>query len=356
MDGTALVFCEGAFGRPEGKTANGLVRFGTRYDILGVVDSTHAGHDAGEIVSGVTRRIPVFASVHQAVVGLERRPDFVVVGLNPPDGRFPPQYRRVVRDALRMGIGVDSALRPYLHEDAEFPGLAQQSSVRIRSVGYPKPLGQLRSYTGEIERVGALKVAVVGTHAVVGKRTTAVRLAGALAARGVRTEMIGTGETSWFQGVRSTVVVDSIVRRFVAGELEGTMLDAWKAYTPEVFVLEGQGSVADPANPSGVELLTTARPDAIIMQHALEHASLPADDPCGIKTLERHIRIAELLSESPVVAITVNPESASPEACALASERLRERFGLLVTDVLRDGTDAIADLVCERLPRTARAS
>ena len=91
MDGTALIFCEGAFGTPEGKTANGLVRFGRRYEILGVVDSTHVGRDAGEIVPGIQRRIPIFASVHQAVEGLGHRPDYLVVGLNPENGQFPPR-------------------------------------------------------------------------------------------------------------------------------------------------------------------------------------------------------------------------------------------------------------------------
>jgi uncharacterized NAD-dependent epimerase/dehydratase family protein len=345
MDGTALIFCEGAFGAPEGKTANGLVRFGRRYDILGVIDSSHAGRDAREIIPGVERRVPIFSSFHQAVEALDLRPDYLVIGLNPPDGRLPPVFRKVIRDALRTGVSVDSPLRPYLHEDAEFPGLAQQSSARIRSVGYPKPLAQLRSYTGEIAEVRAAKVAVVGTHAVVGKRTTAVRLTEALLARGLRTEMVGTGETSWLQGVRSTVILDSIVRKYVAGELEGVILEAYKAYRPEVFVLEGQGSVLNQANPSGTELLTTARPDAVVMQHAPTHTGLEASDRYGVEALDRHIRVAELLSGSRVVAITLSPEGSAPDEFEDAAELFRERFGLLVTDVLAGGTEALADAV-----------
>ena len=80
MDGTAIIFSEGVFGRPEGKTANGLVRFGRRYDILGVIDSTQAGRDAGDIVPGVTRRVPIFSTLGQAVDALGRRPEYLVVG------------------------------------------------------------------------------------------------------------------------------------------------------------------------------------------------------------------------------------------------------------------------------------
>lgn len=355
MDGTALIFCEGAFGRPDGKSANGLVRFGSRYDILGVIDSEHSGRLAGDVITGVAKAIPVFASLHQAVEALHTRPDYLVMGLNPTDGRMAPQHRRVIRDALKMGISVDSALKPYLVDDAEFPGLTMQSSAKIRSVGYPKPLAQLRSYTGEIREVGAARVAVVGTHSVVGKRTTTVRLTEALGKEGVRTLMIGTGETSWFQGIPWTVILDSIVHKYVAGELEGTIVDAWRESHAEIMVLEGQGSVLKPSNPSGLELLTTAQPRAVVMQHAPTHVSLDPDDRFGTRTLERHIRTAELLSSAPVVAITLNPEGSSPEYFAEAVETFRSRFGLLVTDVIADGTKALTEVVLRSVKLTARA-
>ena len=44
---TAVVYCEGNFGRQDGKTANGLVRHSEKYRILSVIDSTRAGRDAG---------------------------------------------------------------------------------------------------------------------------------------------------------------------------------------------------------------------------------------------------------------------------------------------------------------------
>ncbi|MCF8083485.1 MAG: DUF1611 domain-containing protein, partial [Deltaproteobacteria bacterium] len=59
LDGNAIVYCEGAFNTPNGKTAHGLVRFTRRYRILGVVDSSCAGQDAGEILDGTPRGIPV---------------------------------------------------------------------------------------------------------------------------------------------------------------------------------------------------------------------------------------------------------------------------------------------------------
>jgi uncharacterized NAD-dependent epimerase/dehydratase family protein len=51
-DGNAIVYCEGAFNTPNGKTAHGLVRFCRRYRIVAVVDSRYAGRDAGDVLDG----------------------------------------------------------------------------------------------------------------------------------------------------------------------------------------------------------------------------------------------------------------------------------------------------------------
>ena len=49
-EGNAVVYCEGAFDTPNGKTGHGLVRRSNRYRILSIVDSRHAGSDAGRIL------------------------------------------------------------------------------------------------------------------------------------------------------------------------------------------------------------------------------------------------------------------------------------------------------------------
>jgi uncharacterized NAD-dependent epimerase/dehydratase family protein len=48
----ALVYCENEFGKIDGKVANGLARHSEKYDILGIIDSTKAGQDAGDYLDG----------------------------------------------------------------------------------------------------------------------------------------------------------------------------------------------------------------------------------------------------------------------------------------------------------------
>ena len=45
---TALVYCENQFGKVDGKTASGLVRHSKTYTVVGIIDSSLVGKDAGE--------------------------------------------------------------------------------------------------------------------------------------------------------------------------------------------------------------------------------------------------------------------------------------------------------------------
>ena len=57
-EGNAIVYCEGAFNTPNGKTAHGLVRFTKRYNVVCVIDSKYAGQDSGLVLDGKENNIP----------------------------------------------------------------------------------------------------------------------------------------------------------------------------------------------------------------------------------------------------------------------------------------------------------
>ena len=74
---TALVLCEGSFNRTGGKTAAGLVRHSLRFKVLGILDSTLAGKDAGEVLDGKRVGIPIYSSVRDALLSGDRvAPEF----------------------------------------------------------------------------------------------------------------------------------------------------------------------------------------------------------------------------------------------------------------------------------------
>jgi uncharacterized NAD-dependent epimerase/dehydratase family protein len=61
------MYCEGAFDTTDGKTAHGLVRFTNRYRVISVIDSHCAGQDAGQILDGTDKGIPVVATLDDAI-------------------------------------------------------------------------------------------------------------------------------------------------------------------------------------------------------------------------------------------------------------------------------------------------
>jgi uncharacterized NAD-dependent epimerase/dehydratase family protein len=342
MDGKAIVYCEGAFGTPAGKTANGLVRHTTRYEVLGVIDSTWAGRDAGEVLDNKPNGIPIFKSIDQA---LQSSPKYFVVGLAPDGGKLPESAREAVRKAIESGLNIDSGLHEFLSEDAEFAALAERNKIKIRDVRRPPHRSQLHFFTGKIDEVTALKVAVLGTDSAIGKRTTAVKFNQALNEAGIKSVLIGTGQTSWLQGVKYGILLDSLVNDFITGEIEHAIYEAFINERPQVILLEGQGSIAHPAYPGGFELIAAGRVDGIILQHAPSRKVYDGFDNYPMGSLNREISILELLAQKHVIALTINHEGMSDEEVEATIADYETRYQRPTTDVLKDGCGKLVDVV-----------
>ena len=347
-EGNAIVYCEGAFNTPNGKTAHGLVRFTRRYRVISVVDSRYAGQDAGEVLDGKAKQIPIFGSLEQAVKEADSHTHpatHFVVGLAPDGGRLPPEARQDVKKAVSYGLDVDCGLHDYLSEDPKMIKLAAQFGVKIRDIRKPPRIQKLHFFSGKIEAVKALKIAVLGTDSAIGKRTTALLIVNGFMELGLHAEMIGTGQTAWMQGVKYGIIMDSLVNDFVAGEIEHAVWTAWKEEKPDIIVIEGQGSLMNPAYPGGFEILAAGRPDIIILQHAparLEYDGFPG---YPIQPLIKQIQAIELLSAKPVVAVTINHEGLSTSQIPSICDAIQNEVGLPVFDVLRDGTGAIVKML-----------
>jgi uncharacterized NAD-dependent epimerase/dehydratase family protein len=353
-EGNAIVYCEGAFNTTNGKTAHGLVRRSNRYRVLSVVDSGHAGSDAGKVLDDKHLGIPIEPDIMSAVrnsLEADIEPTHLVVGLAPDGGRLSPEARSDIRRGIRMGLNVDCGLHDFLSEDPGMVDLADAHGVVIRDVRMPPPRDQLHFFTGKISEVKCLKVAVLGTDSAVGKRTTAWLLIDALRDADLSAELIGTGQTAWMQGARYGIILDSLINDFVAGEIEHAVWSAWNEACPDVIVLEGQGSLMNPAYPGGYEILAAGRPDVVILQHAparREYDGFPGHRMHG---LQRQIDAIETVSGRPVVAITVNHEGIERRDIPGVCRALTDETLLPAVDVLRDGADRLVQILSARFKR-----
>jgi uncharacterized NAD-dependent epimerase/dehydratase family protein len=347
----AIVYCEGAFLTPYGKTAHGLVRHTRRYQVLCVIDRTCAGGDAGVALDGVAREIPLVADL-EAALAVGRRvgapATHFVVGIAPDGGRMESQVRSAILAAIHAGLNVDSGLHDFLTDDPEIVRAAQAAGVVLHDVRKTPPRSELHAFTGRIERVGSTVVAMLGTDSAVGKRTTAWMIVDALRNHGVSAEMIRTGQTGWMQGARYGILLDSLINDFVAGELENAVVTCWDEVRPSFMVVEGQGSLMNPAYPGGFEILAATRPKAVVLQHAparVEYDGFPGYPIHGIET---QIQAIELISGRPVVAITVNQEGLTDRAAIEAAcKDIEARTGRPTVAPLLHGLDRVAEVLLQ---------
>jgi uncharacterized NAD-dependent epimerase/dehydratase family protein len=344
-DGQAIIYCQGAFNTPNGKTAHGLVRFTRRYQILAVIDSRYAGQDAGIVLDGKANNISIDATIEDAVqiAHMNGTPaSHLVIGLAPDGGRLSASARQDVAKAIQLGLNIDCGLHDFLAEDPELAKLAERKGVRLRDIRKPPPPSQLHFFSGKIEAVTALKIAVLGTDSAVGKRTSAWKMVQAFQQKGYRAQLIGTGQTAWMQGSKYGLIMDSLINDFVSGEIEHAVWTAWDEEHPDVIVIEGQGSLMNPAYPGGFEILAAGRPDIIVLQHAPARREYDGFPGYPIHPLDRQIQVIEMLSSKPVVAITINHENLPDNQIPLVCDIIHRVIGLPAFDVLRDGA---ADLV-----------
>ena len=347
-DGNAIVYCEGAFNTPNGKTAHGLVRRTQRYRVLAVIDSRYAGKDAGEVLDGKANGILICQNIREAMdrfAADDNRPSYLVVGLAPDGGRLDPGARMDLMDGIRLGLNIDCGLHDFLSEDPEIASLAQERGVIIRDVRKTPARKDLHFFSGNIEKVDSFKVAVLGTDSAVGKRTTAWMIVDGFEEDGLAAEMIGTGQTAWMQGARYSMILDSLINDFVAGEIEHAVYSAWLERKPDVIVLEGQGSLLNPAYPGGFELLAAGRPDVVILQHAPARKEYDGFPGYVLHPLKKQIEAIELISEKPVVAITVNHEDIPRDQVRAVCDELAKQTGLPVVDVLLDGPEKLVEVL-----------
>lgn len=334
MDGKAVVYCEACFGNDYGKTAHGLVRHTERYEVVAVIDSTLAGQDSGEVIGDRANGIPVVASLGDLP---NDDVDYFVIGMATDGGTLPSVARAAVLGAIRQGLNVDCGLHEFLSDDDELAGAARDAGVSIRDVRKPRPRSEQHFFNGDILNVKALRIAVLGTDCALGKRTTATLLVQGLRDAGLKAELIGTGQTSWLQGVRYGFMLDSTVNDFVGGELEHAIVSADRNESPDVIVIEGQACLTHPAGSGGAEILSSGRPHGVVLQHAPGRKTYSGYDDFPLAPPEQHIATMESLFGTRVIGVGINPEGLPTESTANVIADHERRLGIPCCNPLRDG-------------------
>jgi uncharacterized NAD-dependent epimerase/dehydratase family protein len=343
-DGTAVVLAPGTFTTDKAKTAHGLVRGSDRFRIVGVIDPSCAGRDAGELLDGNRRDIPILATLADALLHAPSRPDTCIVGTALGGGMMSPQIRALLLEAAEAGLNLVNGLHELASDDPQITAAVTRHGRRIVDLRRPRPLKELRFWNGDIAQVRAPRIAVLGTDCSLGKRTTARLLVAACRAAGLRAEMIYTGQTGWMQGGRYGFVLDATPNDFVAGELEGAIVKCDAEAAPDVIVIEGQSALRNPSGPCGAELLVSAGARAAILQHAPGRACFKGLAGWTIPSLDEEIELVRLYGAQ-VLAIALNGDGVAPAALAEEARRLEATLAVPVVRPLAKDDGGLAGLI-----------
>ncbi len=347
---TAVVYCEGNFAKIDGKTANGLVRHSEAYKIISVIDSARGGENSGQVLDDVINTIPILGSLDAAVAHATSMPDTFIYGMAPSTGRLSKADRSVVLDAIARGMNIVSGLHEYLSDDTEIAQAASEQQVAIRDIRKPKLSKDMRLFDRSVASVHALRIAVLGTDCAIGKRTTATVLARALNAKGIKTVLVGTGQTGLMQGAKYGVAMDAVPPQFCCGELEGAIVAASEAEQPDVILIEGQGALSHPAFCTSAFILRGSQPDAVILQHAPKRAHRCDFPNMPMPTPASEIALIEAFADTKVIGVTLNHEGMSVAEITGTIAALSEKLGLPVTDALSRPTAHLLAMVVAAYP------
>jgi uncharacterized NAD-dependent epimerase/dehydratase family protein len=341
----AIVLTDGLLMTTDAKTAHGLIRGTERFNIIAVVDSqATAGKDAGELLDGKNRDIPVFATMDAAIDQLEHV-DYLIIGVATVGGRLPKNMLALIYDAVEKGISVVNGLHEYLNDKPDLVALAANTGAQLIDIRKPKSRADLHFWDGAIFNVTAPIVAVIGMDCAMGKRTTARMLKQACNAEGMKAEMIYTGQTGWLQGGKYGFIFDSTLNDFVSGELEHAIVSCWKDTQPDILFLEGQSSLRNPSGPCGLELLISGNAKQVVLIFAPKRKYFDNEAHWGeIPSVASEIELIQKIG-SKVIAVAINTENCTDEEAYAYQKEYTASLGMPVLLPIQEGMAPIIPIL-----------
>ena len=348
---TALVYCENQFGSVDGKTAAALVRHSETYTVVGVIDSSLAGKDAGEELGEEKRGIPIFANLDDALSKLSEIPNCYIYGKAPLETYISAEERFLILEAMEKGMDIINGLHQFFSEDSELVKMAAQNNIQMKDIRKPPQLKDLHDVTGQISKVNVPVIAVLGTDCACGKMTTAVELNKTLNNHGIKSVLVATGQTSLMQGAMYGVSTDALISQFMIGEIENSVIQAFDNESPDIILVEGQSAVSHPAFMSSLGILKGSMPDGIILQHPPAR-KFRCDFPhLAMPTVESEIKLIEAISQARVMAITLSHENLADEDILKVIAEYEKQFQLPTTDVLSHGCQKLVQTLFNHFPK-----
>jgi uncharacterized NAD-dependent epimerase/dehydratase family protein len=347
MSAQLAIFAEGLFAKHNGKTAHGVIRYGSR-EVVAVIDSTQAGRTADEVVPFCLRPVPIVATLGEAV---DRGAGALLIGVAPTGGKLDPAWRATLLEAISAGLDIEAGLHTQLSEDAELRRAATRRGVALRDLRAAP--SDLTVPDGPYSRPHGVRVVhSVGSDTVIGKKVVTLELDREARERGRRSVYVPTGQT----GVAIAgwgIAVDHVISDYVAGVGERLVREG--SERGDLLFVEGQGALFHPAY-SGVTLglLHGSAPDLLVLVHKAGATAIRNYPDLPIPPLSELIAcyegVARRVRPTRVAGIALNTaDLGSDEEAREAIAAAEAETGLVADDVVRFGSERVLDAVLHAL-------
>ncbi|ESA38032.1 duf1611-containing protein [Leptolyngbya sp. Heron Island J] len=329
----------------KGKTGLALLRY-SQNPIAVVIDETCAGRSLQDL-TGIDRNVPIVATMADA---LDYGPDVLAIGLAPSGGRLPAPWIEDVRVAIAAGLNIMNGLHTYFNDD---PSLTQH----IDSDRYPNQWiwdmrqepGGLTVGSGQARHLNCRRVLAVGTDMAVGKMSTCIELNRATQTRGLRSQLIATGQTALMLGSPG-IALDAVRVDFAAGAVEQTVLTHGE--DKDVLYVEGQGSLLNPASTATLPLMRGSQPTHLVLVHKVNLERIQHFPDFSIPPIQEVLNLYQTVATaggtftSPHIAgIALNTFGVDEDEARDAISNLTKITGLPCTDVVRFNPAPILDAI-----------
>lgn len=266
-------------------------------------------------------------------------------------GIIPDNWVPMLFDAVEAGLSICAGTHSSL---SEIDGLADAAAkAGVSLIDIRKPPEELPVGSGQ-KRSG-LRLMMLGTDCVVGKKFSALAIAREMQDRGMKADFRATGQTG-IMIAGGGIPIDAVVSDFVSGAAEvlspDNDADHWD-------VVEGQGSLFHPGYAAvTLGLLHGTQPDAFVVCHEAGREVIEAFPAFAAPTIGQLIELAMATGSltNPDIrcaGISVNTSTLPGDQRQPYLDDLSTRYGLPCVDPVAIGVGPLVDHINELFPGAA---
>lgn len=297
--------------------------------------------------SGVDLGLPDMTPAQAAAAGAKT----LIWGVAGVGGKIPPHWTATLFDAVEAGLDICAGTHASLTKIEGLAAAAAEAGVSLIDIRKPPP----NLPVGSGAKRSGLRMMMLGTDCVVGKKFSALAIAKEMNDRGMKADFRATGQTG-IMIAGGGMPIDAVVSDFVSGAAELLSPDNDDDHWD---IVEGQGSLFHPGYAAvTLGLLHGTQPDAFVICHEAGRKVIEAfpgyPAPSIEELMELSIATGKLTNPKiRCVGISINTKSLPAGERQEYLDNIAKQHGLPCVDPVATGVGPIVDHVNELFPEAA---